>query len=41
MSDFGSYGGSDEEYAAVRKHNALVVRLLTGCERCDMGHFDG
>lgn len=26
MSDFGSYGGSEEEYAAVRKQNALVVR---------------
>lgn len=25
MSDFGHYGGSDEEYATVRKHNADVV----------------
>lgn len=27
MSDFGHYGGSDEEYATVRKHNAEVVCL--------------
>lgn len=27
MSDFGTFGGSDEEYASVRKHNAEVVRL--------------
>lgn len=25
MSDFGSFGGADEEYAAVRKHSAEVV----------------
>lgn len=25
MSDFGHYGASDEDYAAVRKHNAEVV----------------
>lgn len=25
MSDFGHFGGSDEEYATVRKHNAEVV----------------
>lgn len=28
MSDFGHYGGSEEEYATVRKYNAEVVRLL-------------
>lgn len=27
MSDFGHYGGSDEDYAAVRKHNAEVVSI--------------
>lgn len=27
MSDFGHFGGSDEEYATVRKHNAEVVSL--------------
>ena len=26
MSDFGHYGGSEEEYATVRKHDAEVVR---------------
>lgn len=29
MSDFGHFGGSDEEYATVRKHNAEVVSLET------------
>jgi pre-mRNA-processing factor 39 len=27
MSDFGHFGGSEEEYATVRKHNAEVVSL--------------
>lgn len=30
MSDFGHYGGSDEDYAAVRKHNAEVVSIALG-----------
>ncbi|ATY62051.1 mRNA splicing (Prp39) [Cordyceps militaris] len=47
MSDFGSYGGSDEEYASVRKHNALVEadsdsfenweNLIKACETLDGG----
>ncbi len=28
MSDFGHYGGSEEDYATVRKHNAEVVCQL-------------
>lgn len=27
MSDFAHFGGSEEEYAAIRKHNADVVRI--------------
>ncbi|OAA42980.1 mRNA splicing protein (Prp39) [Beauveria brongniartii RCEF 3172] len=47
MSDFGSYGGSDEEYASVRKHNAAVEadpdsfenweNLIKACETLDGG----
>ncbi|TQV95889.1 hypothetical protein V2A60_001057 [Cordyceps javanica] len=47
MSDFGSFGGSDEEYASVRKHNALVEadsdsfenweNLIKACETLDGG----
>ncbi|OAA80035.1 mRNA splicing protein (Prp39) [Akanthomyces lecanii RCEF 1005] len=47
MSDFGSYGGADEEYASVRKYNALVEadsdsfenweNLVKACEALDGG----
>ncbi|OAR05799.1 hypothetical protein LLEC1_07360 [Akanthomyces lecanii] len=47
MSDFGSYGGADEEYASVRKLNALVEadsdsfenweNLVKACEALDGG----
>lgn len=46
MSDFGAFGGSDEEYATVRKHDAEIVRdgsfiithrILTDPGRVDIG----
>ncbi|KAF4122574.1 pre-mRNA-processing factor 39 [Geosmithia morbida] len=47
MSDFGHFGGSDEEYAAVRKHNADVEadsdsfenweNLIKACEALEGG----
>ncbi|CAM1507247.1 Fc.00g068880.m01.CDS01 [Cosmosporella sp. VM-42] len=47
MSDFGHFGGSDEEYAAVRKHNAEVEAdpdsfenweaLIKACETLEGG----
>jgi hypothetical protein len=33
MSDFGHFGGSEEEYATVRKHTADVVRETKRCTR--------
>ncbi|KAK5987596.1 Pre-mRNA-processing factor 39 [Cladobotryum mycophilum] len=47
MSDFNSFGGSDEEYASVRKHNAEIEtnpdnfehweNLIKACETLDGG----
>jgi hypothetical protein len=34
MSDFNNYGGSEEEYASVRKFAAETVRPLLPIARC-------
>lgn len=36
MSDYGAFGGSDEEYASVRKHNALVVSPFASLRQLGM-----